>query len=538
MHPFFYSVLAFNQEKFYIDVYFTLPMIPEDTRCLRDCFPPGNTVALRDEARYEICRYAMLEELLPILATAGYTSADIWKSFLGFYKCLHLLNMEKVENRADNDEDFPISIPKDYFQTANEICYIGLLSFLKAEFRINTAELGDDPNYFSVELHKIYNTDSILGCVEGLLCVLFGNNNDALSDLGFNVNCQTRRIIESDSSIQIRRALKNIEANFKVDKKQRGKLERKSKVHKKRKFKKWKKKVRENGDRKELISGNKIVSIIEEIAGIATNESRLAGATVFPTVLYDNINSKHHPWACSLRRAGFRGRHRCGVTMLSGPTEDSPDDPFVLVSAAHCNFICKDTDTGNILETCCCRKNDHPASCNSDENGRKRSPFCTGRPVFAAAEPHDVTIVCGEFDTGVQILENSAEPEQVFQVEKIINHPHYQPNRDGIGEGGPIEGSDIAVYHVKTDYKLGNADTRDGDCKPDDDGTCDHIWPICLPKNDDEFTSAKAMIAGWLDTPPVSLTKGNSLGASISGESVIRFLKYMCLQCMAFEKTS
>ena len=79
----------------------------------------------------------------------------------------------------------------------------GLLSFLKAEFGINPAELGVDPNYSSVELHEIYNTDSILGCVEGLLCVLFGNNNDALNDLGFNVNCQTRRIIESDSSIQI-----------------------------------------------------------------------------------------------------------------------------------------------------------------------------------------------------------------------------------------------------------------------------------------------------------------------------------------------
>ena len=49
----------------------------------RDCFPPGNTVALRDESRYEICRYAMGEELLPLLATAGSTRADIWKSFLG-----------------------------------------------------------------------------------------------------------------------------------------------------------------------------------------------------------------------------------------------------------------------------------------------------------------------------------------------------------------------------------------------------------------------------------------------------------------------
>ena len=39
--------------------------------------------------------------------------------------------MEIVENRADNDEDFPISIPKDYFQTANEICYIGKKSLKK-----------------------------------------------------------------------------------------------------------------------------------------------------------------------------------------------------------------------------------------------------------------------------------------------------------------------------------------------------------------------------------------------------------------------
>ena len=56
----------------------------------------------------------------------------IWR--LGFYKCLHLLNMESVENRADNDEDFPISIPKDYFQTANEICYIGKKSLKKRKY--------------------------------------------------------------------------------------------------------------------------------------------------------------------------------------------------------------------------------------------------------------------------------------------------------------------------------------------------------------------------------------------------------------------
>ena len=30
----------------------------------------------------------------------------------------------------------------------------------------------------------------------------------------------------------------------------------------------------------------------------------------------------------------------------------------------------------------------------------KKSPFCIGTPVFTLAEPEDVDIICGEFDTG------------------------------------------------------------------------------------------------------------------------------------------
>ena len=36
----------------------------------------------------------------------------------------------------------------------------------------------------------------------------------------------------------------------------------------------------------------------------------------------------------------------------------------MLVGAAHCNYICKDRNTGDVLETCCCRPPDNPASCN------------------------------------------------------------------------------------------------------------------------------------------------------------------------------
>ena len=91
------------------------------------------------------------------------------------------------------------------------------------------------------------------------------------------------------------------------------------------------------------------------------NDTRLTGATVFPTQ-YARFG-QHPAWICSLRTRGFRGRHRCGVSLLSGPTTESPGDPYVLVGTAHCNYICKDRDTGNVLETCCCRPPANPASC-------------------------------------------------------------------------------------------------------------------------------------------------------------------------------
>ena len=58
---------------------------------------------------------------------------------------------------------------------------------------------------------------------------------------------------------------------------------------------------------------------------------------------------------CSLKEAGFSGRHKCGVTLLSGHFSifisfisirhfllSGPESrEVVLVSAAHCNFVCK-----------------------------------------------------------------------------------------------------------------------------------------------------------------------------------------------------
>ena len=47
------------------------------------------------------------------------------------------------------------------------------------------------------------------------------------------------------------------------------------------------------------------------------------------------------------------------------------------------------------------------------------------------AEPRDLKIVCGEFNNGVEIVRNSFELEQVFNIKRIVNHPSYQPNRVG-----------------------------------------------------------------------------------------------------------
>ena len=57
------------------------------------------------------------------------------------------------------------------------------------------------------------------------------------------------------------------------------------------------------------------------------------------------------------------------------------------------------------------------------------SPFCTGQPVFVLAEPEDVVIICGEFNSGIEIINESWEPEQVFTVKKIIQHPDYKPTQ-------------------------------------------------------------------------------------------------------------
>ena len=61
-----------------------------------------------------------------------------------------------------------------------------------------------------------------------------------------------------------------------------------------------------------------------------------------------------------------------------------------------------------------------------------------------------------------------------------------------------------------------------------------YIWPVCLPKDDSdtEFDSddhpqkkenrVDAMLAGWLDAPPISQAFSNLLGSSLSEADVLK----------------
>ena len=102
---------------------------------------------------------------------------------------------------------------------------------------------------------------------------------------------------------------------------------RRLKINRRKRKNKKKKKIKKKGNKKNKFESNKDV-------GISLT------ALIFSDITANNyITSMYHPWQCSMRLQGFRGRHKCGVTLLSGPTEKSPSDPFVLVGAAHCNYI-------------------------------------------------------------------------------------------------------------------------------------------------------------------------------------------------------
>jgi len=459
-----------------IDIFVTMPMVPRDFGCLSDCFIHG---AFLD------CATAVLEQQ-NLGNNNRYT----------FYNCYAFI----YSNDYPSDTNLPsrkYTISRNYFDAAVEICLLTQI----INPATNQPYLVDESGMTCGDFDFNFNQctcypNTTLTTTSTSTSTTTATTTIATTTITSATSTSSSDTTTDSSSLGGGRRNKNRRGKGK-----KGKKEKKVKnIGKKIKGKGKKNRKKNSSNKKDLLKNRRKSE---------KDGERLEGASIYPSDLnfVDGPTSAHHPWLCSLRTRGFRGRHRCGVTLLSGPTEDNPSQPWVIVGTAHCNYICKDRVTGDPLETCCCRPTDNDSSCKA------KSPFCGSQPVFALAEPKDLVIVCGEFTTGVEILEQTTEPEQVLTIREIINHPRYQPNREGLGQGGPIEGYDLSVYRVETDFKL-SATTQQ------------NIWPVCLPKNDEEFTGrglTDGFIAGWLDTPPVSQLDPLQLGVESNSFRGVRF---------------
>ena len=65
------------------------------------------------------------------------------------------------------------------------------------------------------------------------------------------------------------------------------------------------------------------------------NPLTYADSGFIATEKFENTKNRY-PWICSLRRRNKEKKHLCAVTLLR-----KPPGPTVMVTAAHCTFICK-----------------------------------------------------------------------------------------------------------------------------------------------------------------------------------------------------
>ena len=62
---------------------------------------------------------------------------------------------------------------------------------------------------------------------------------------------------------------------------------------------------------------------------------------------FENTRNRY-PWICSLRSKDVSKTHYCAATLLK-----RPPGPIVMVTTAHCTYLCKSED-GGVQPNCCC----------------------------------------------------------------------------------------------------------------------------------------------------------------------------------------
>ena len=182
-------------------------------------------------------------------------------------------------------------------------------------------------------------------------------------------------------------------------------------------------------------------------------------------------NTKHrYPWICSLRIVGQQSSHICAATLLS-----RPPGPTVLVTSAHCAYICK-SEEGNIVPNCCC-PNVGPGLCTDTQDcgTNARTLLITGA---------DAEVKCGEWDTATDTEEDY---NVILPIEKITVHPDFNISRGE--ENSQFVADDIATIHVNDDNFEQQSRTH-------------NIHPACLPSPNNNLNST-AVHSGWSKPPPL-----------------------------------
>ena len=181
-------------------------------------------------------------------------------------------------------------------------------------------------------------------------------------------------------------------------------------------------------------------------------------------------HTKHrYPWICSLRSVGQQSTHLCGVTLLS-----RPPGPVVLVTSAHCVYICK-SEEDKLVPNCCC-PNVGPGLCTDTQD-------CGTNATTVVMTGADAEVKCGEWDTATDTEEDY---DVILPILKITVHPDFNISRGE--QNSQFVANDLATIHVSDDNFEAQSRTH-------------NINPICLPSNNRSIT--RAVHSGWSKPPPL-----------------------------------
>ena len=165
------------------------------------------------------------------------------------------------------------------------------------------------------------------------------------------------------------------------------------------------------------------------------------------------------------------------------PSCPAPPGPLVMVTAAHCVFLCKAEDEST-KHNCCC-ENVSGVGCSADSG-----IDCGTNPRVEIMTGEDTEVICGEWETGNFTAEESGEEFNIIlEIKDITVHPDYNINR-GVNNSQFVV-ADIAA--IKVDEVLSEEEIS-------------RLTPICLPQSQD-FNSSYAVHAGWSTPPPIKFVR-------------------------------